>query len=232
MDTLYQKSRTIKRLKEYFQPYLNLLTKPGGNKLFLVLLSILSMQFVTSIRFIYKWFLSDICKLSLNSYYHLLTYTEIPLDAFFRLTVKTACSLIPEVLNGLPVFLIIDDTLQAKFGTHFECYQKMFDHAKHNHSNYLNGHCFVALMVSVPVIAGGGIRYLNIPVGFRLRGEKENKLAIASGMIENAMEMLGDYPQVILLCDSWYPKGAVRKTVARYKKLHLVANVRIDTNLF
>lgn len=232
METLYQNTKIIKRLKEYFQPYLNLLTKPSGAKLFLVLLAMISMQFVTSVSFIYKWFLSDICALSLNSYYHLLTYTEIPLNAFFRLTVKNALSLIPKELNGLPVLLIVDDTLQAKYGTHFECYQKMFDHAKHNGSNYLNSHCFVALMISVPVTIGGSIRYLSIPVGFRLRREKENKLEIASKMIETAMEILADYPMTILLCDSWYPKGAVRKTVARYKNLNLIANVRADTSLF
>ena len=144
METLYQSAPTIKSLKEYFQPYLHLLTKPSGTKLFLVLLAMLSMQFITSIRHMYKWFLSDICGRSLNSYYHLLSYTEIPLAAFMRITVKNALSMITAQAYGLPVFLIIDDTLLAKFGTHFECYQTMFDHAKHNGTSYLNSHCFVA----------------------------------------------------------------------------------------
>lgn len=143
METLYQNTKMIKRLKEYFQPYLNPLTKPGGTKLLSVLPAVISMQFITSISFIYKWFLTDIYDLSLNSYYHLLTYTEIPLNAFFRITVKNALSLIPKELKGVPVFLITDDTLQAKFGTRFECHQKMFDHAKHSGTNYLNGHCSV-----------------------------------------------------------------------------------------
>lgn len=232
MEALYQNTKTIKRLKEYFQPYINLLTKPSGSKLFLVLLAMISMQFVTSVSFIYKWFLSDICDLSLNAYYHLLSYTEIPLDAFFKITVKNALSLITKELKDLPVFLIVDDTLQAKYGTHFECYQKMFDHAKHNGSNYLKGHCFVSLMISVPVMVNGSVRYLNIPVGFRLRKEKENKLEIASKMIETAMKILAGHPMAILLCDSWYPKGAVRGTVAKYENLNLISNVRIDTNLF
>jgi len=232
METLYQNARTIKRLKEYFQPYLCLLTQPSGTKFFLILLAMLSMQFVTSIRNIYNWFLSGICNKSLNSYYHLLSYADIPLDAFFRITVKTALSLIPKEIYGLPVFLIIDDTMQAKFGTHFECYKTMFDHARHNGSNYLKGHCFVALMIGVPVIVGGNIRYLNIPVGFRLRGENENKLKMAAKMIDNAMLIMADYPMSILLCDSWYPKGAVLETVKRYKNLDLIANVRVDTSIF
>jgi len=232
VGTLYQNARTIKRLKEHFQPYINLLTQPSGTKFFLILLSMLSMQFVTSIRNIYRWFLSGINGASLNSYYYLLTYTELPLEAFFRKTIKIALSLIPEELNGLPIFLIIDDTLQAKYGTHFECYQTMFDHAKHNNTNYLKGHCFVALTISVPIILEGCIRYLNIPVGFRLRSKDENKLEIASKMLDNAMSILGNYPMTILLCDSWYPKGAVRKTVMRHKNLNLIASVRIDTSIF
>jgi len=65
-----------------------------------------------------------------------------------------------------------------------------------------------------------------------LRGENENKLKIAARMLDNAMTILGDYPMTILLCDSWYPKGDVRKTVARHKNLHLIANVRVDSNIF
>jgi len=232
METLYQNARTVKRLKEYFQPYLSLLTQPSGTKFFLILLAMLSMQFVTSIRNIYQWFLSGIYGSSLNSYYHLLSYANIPLDAFFRITVKIAHSLIRQEIYGLPIFLIIDDTLQAKFGTHFECYQTMFDHARHDGSNYLKGHCFVALTISVPIIIEGSVRYLNVPVGFRMRGENENKLKIASKMIENAMIILADYPKIILLCDSWYPKGDVLKTVKHYKNLDLIANVRVDTSLF
>jgi hypothetical protein len=176
--------------------------------------------------------MSGIYGSSLNSYYHLLAYTDIPLNVFFRITLKTALSLIPKEIYGLPIFIIIDDTMQAKFGTKFECHQKMFDHAKRNESKYLNGHCFVALTISVPIIIEGSIRYLNIPVGFRLRGEKENKLKIASKMIDNAMLILADYPMSILLCDSWYPKGDILETVKHYKNLNLIANVRIDTCMF
>jgi hypothetical protein len=235
MEALYQKAATIKRLKEYFRPYLNLLTKPSGKKMFLLLLAMITMQFVTSINYLYKWFLSDIWKsdISLNAYYYLLTYTIVPLDAFLKITTKLAMSLIPEELRELPIFLIIDDTLQAKFGTHFECYQTMFDHAKHGGNQYLKGHCFVALTVRVPIFtANKGILYLNIPIGFRLRGEKGNKLTIASLMIDTAMEILTAYPMVILLCDSWYPKGDILKTVKKHKNLELIANARADTSLF
>ena len=232
METLYKNTKIIKRLKEYFTPYLELLTKPSGNKLFLLLIAMISMQFTTSINHLFKWFLSDICGISLNSYYYLLAYTEIPLAMFFNVTVKLALSLITQQMRGLPVFLIIDDTLQAKFGTKFACYQTMFDHAKHGGNKYLKGHCFVAMTISIPIAIGCNVRYLNIPVGFRLRGDGENKLKIASKMIDTAMEVLNEYPMVILLCDSWYPKGDVLKTVKKHANLELIANVRADSGIY
>jgi hypothetical protein len=108
----------------------------------------------------------------------------------------------------------------------------MFDHAKHDGNQYLKGHCFVALTIRIPVAICNKIRYLNIPIGFRLRGKDENKLKIASDMIELVMEILGKYPMVILLCDSWYPKGDVLKTVQKYKNLELIVNVRVDSSIF
>jgi len=232
METLYQKSTIIKSLRAYFTPYIRSLTKPSGHKMLLLLLAMMAMQFTTSINHLFKWFLAGISGISLNSYYYLLSYTEIPLDRFFKITVQLAMSLIPAELDRLPVFLIIDDTLQAKYGTHFECRQTMFDHTKRNGTNYLNGHCFVALGIRIPVAAGSGIRYLHVPVGYRLRKENENKLTIASEMVGSAMEVLTEHPMVILLCDSWYPKGKVIETVQRYPNLELIANARADTCVF
>ena len=157
---------------------------------------------------------------------------------FFSVTVKLALSLVTQQMYGLPIFLISasvdapDDTLQAKFGTKFACYQTMFDHAKHNGNQYLKGHCFVAMTISIPIAIGCKVRYLNIPVGFRLRGDNENKLKIASKMIDTAMEILSEYPMVILLCDSWYPKGSILETVKKHKNLELIANARVDTSIF
>ena len=152
METLYQMPTIIGSLREYFSPYLSLLTKPSGNKLFMLLLSLYTLQFATSINHLHRRFLSKISGVSLNAYYYLLSETKVPLGKFSQITVRLALSLIPEELKNRPIFLIVDDTLQAKFGTHFECYRTLFDHAKHNGTNYLKGHCFVALTIGVPVI--------------------------------------------------------------------------------
>jgi hypothetical protein len=232
METLYQKSRIISSVKKYFSPYIALLTKPSGHKLILLLLGILGMQVVASIAHIYKWFLSPLGKISANAYYYLLSYTRLPLEKFAETTLRKAISLIEPKLTKLPVLLLLDDTLQAKFGTKFECCATMFDHAKHNGSSYLKGHCFVALTICVPVTVGGHIQYLNVPIRFRVRGTDESKLVIASEMINDAMKILKDTPMVILLCDSWYPKGEVIETVLAHGNLELIANVRVDTAMF
>jgi len=232
METLYQKTRIISRVRKYFLPYIELLTKPTGHKLFLLLLTVMSMQAVTSIQHIYNWFLRGMSKISLNAYYYMLTYNEMPIDKFASVTLGKAISLIDPRLKDLPVLLLLDDTLQAKFGTKFECYAKMFDHARHNGSSYLSGHCFVAIAICVPVIIENTIKYLTVPIRFRLRGENESKLSIASEMITDAMKVLKDIPTVVLLCDSWYPKGEVLETVSSFKNLELIANVRIDTVLY
>lgn len=232
MKTLYQKRRIISRVRKYFLPYMEMLTKPSGDKVLILILAVLSMQAVTSIQHIYKWFLSTLSKKSQNAYYYLVTYTRLPMEKFAAVTIRKAVEIVEGKLTKLPVLLMVDDTLQEKFGTKFECYSKMFDHAKRNGSSYLSGHCFVSLAVSIPVIVENSLKYLTVPIRFRLRGEDESKLTIASEMIGEAMKALADIPTVILLCDSWYPKGEVLKTVDAYENLELIANVRVDTVLY
>ena len=79
---------------------------------------------------------------------------------------------------------------------------------------------------------GNTVKYLTVPVRFQLKGDDENKLTIASAMLTDAMKSLKDICSVILMCDSWYPKGAVLETVQAHKNLELIANVRVDTVLY
>ena len=232
MKPLYQNGQTIKSLKTYFSPYFVELTQPTATKVFLLFLAILSIQGIQSIRFLYHWFLKKVSNSSLNSYYFLLSSGKIPLTALTQTTIQIALSCVPENLHQYPFFLIIDDTLQPKYGTHFDDYQLMFDHAAHNGSNYLKGHCFVGLVLSIPLWYQGKVRYLSIPIRYQLRSEKENKLELAAEMIDQAFQVFPSEKKIILLCDSWYPKGAVRKAVAENPQLELISNVRIDTKLY
>ncbi len=40
-----------------------------------------------------------------------------------------------------------DDIMAEKTGERFECCSVLFDHAAHNGSSYLNGHCFVSSVI-------------------------------------------------------------------------------------
>ena len=46
------------------------------------------------------------------------------------------------------------------------------------------------------------------------------------------MKAIGPERQVILLCDSWYPKAEVAALVEQFENLEMVCNVRVDTALY
>ncbi len=90
-------------------------------------------------------------KKSLNAFYYACSYAKADYFGFMNVTAHIALNLIPQGLRSQPAFLCVDDTMFSKFGKKFEDVSKLFDHAAHNDSNYLNGHCFVSLMLCVPV---------------------------------------------------------------------------------
>ena len=120
-------------------------------------------------------------------------------SGFMNTTADMAVNLIPEKLQSQPVFLCIDDTMVSKFGKKFEDVSKLFDHAAHHGSNYLNGHCFVSVMVCVPVWNKGRIHYLCVPLGYRMWQKKESKLELAASMIRHVMPVFHEKKNVIIL---------------------------------
>lgn len=194
--------------------------------------AIICNEEVRSIKFLYDNFIKKYCSKALNCFYYFLSYANFSCDLLLSITVRIALSLIPNELKPYAtIFLSIDDTLQQKFGNKFDCYSKLFDHTSKNGSNYLNGHCFVSLVINIPLFRGNQIKYLSIPVGYRLYDKQKTKLEIASSMIDTVMSLLEEY-QVVLLCDSWYSKGIIIKTIKKYDNLELIAAVRCDTVLY
>ena len=147
-------------------------------------------------------------------------------------TADMALNLIPEKLQSQPVFLCIDDTMVSKFGKKFEDVSKLFDHAAHHGSNYLNGHCFVSVMVCVPVWNKGRIHYLSVPLGYRMWQKKESKLELAASMIRHVMPVFHEKKNVIILCDSWYVKKNLVSIVDEYENLDLIGNARSDSVIY
>ena len=193
----------IGRFYRYFYTYFSILSVPMSETLFLLVLFILAMGSAGSIRSLYRHFLTGMTSKSLNAFYYACSHAKVNLSSFINTTARLALGLIPDSLRSQPVFLCIDDTMVSKF----EDISKLFDHAAHNGSNYLNGHCFVSVMLYIPVWDRNKISYISIPLGYRMwRKDKESKLTLAASMIRQVIPKFMDKKNVIILCDGWYVK--------------------------
>ena len=170
--TLYNEKTLTGRLHKYFLIYFETFSAPTADTLFLLVLSILTLESVHSIRFLYQHFLSGITTKSLNTFFHACSYAKVDYSHFMNITAKVALRMIPDSLATQPIFLCVDDTMVAKAGTRFENVSKLFDHAAHNGSNYLNGHCFVSIMLCIPVWKNDRVSYLSLPLGYRMWQKK------------------------------------------------------------
>ena len=202
--------------------YFETFSVPTADTLFLLILSILTSESAHSIRFLYQHFLSGITEKSLNVFYYACSYAKVDYSRFMNTTIRIALKLIPDSLQTQPVFLCVDDTMVSKFGTKFENVSKLFDHAAHNGSNYLNGHCFVSVMLCVPVWNVDKVFYLSVPLGYRMWQKKESKLELVASMIRQVMPEFHSKDHVIILCDSWYTKQNLVSIVDEYPNLDLI----------
>lgn len=212
--------------------YFETFSVPTADTLFLLILSILTLESAHSIRFLYQHFLSGITEKSLNVFYYVCSYAKVDYSRFMNTTVRITLKLIPDSLQTQPVFLCVDDTMVSKFGTKFENVSKLFDHAAHNGSNYLNGHCFVSVMLCVPVWNRDKVSYLSVPLSYRMWQKKESKLELAASMIRQVMPEFHSKDHVIILCDSWYTKQNLVSIVDEYPNLDLIGNARIDSVMY
>ena len=212
--------------------YFETFSVPTADTLFLLILSILTLESAHSIRFLYQHFLSEITEKSLNVFYYACSYAKVDSSRFMNTTVRITLKLIPDSLQTQPVFLCVDDTMVSKFGTKFENVSKLFDHAAHNGSNYLNGHCFVSVMLCVPVWNRDKVSYLSVPLGYRMWQKKESKLELAASMIRQVMPEFHSKDHVVILCDSWYTKQNLVSIVDEYPNLDLIGNARIDSVMY
>lgn len=226
------KNSILDRLKNYFNEYFSDATKPTARNLFLIVVSILALDIFRSVRFAHRHVLSKLSDTSLNAYYYALKTGRLDHESWRDVTLSKALKVIPSRLDAQPLFLSIDDTMVEKEGEKFELRSRLFDHAAHNGSNYLNGHCMVSILLSFPVLADGFMRYLSIPLGYRIWDKKQTKLEIAAEMVRHAVDSIGPDRQVFLLCDSWYPKGCVAGLVGEFQNLDIICNARIDTVMY
>ena len=232
MKALYHKSSLICKLRKVFSAVFTNETVPTKEHLIDLLMSVIALNGFQSVQYNYEHFIQDVSDSRLKSYYYALNESALDIDDWTSAMMRLAVSLIPETLKEQLIILSIDDTVTEKYGEHFEYCSVLFDHAAHHGSFYLNGHCFVGLMISVPVIENTKIRYISIPVGYRMWTREETKLAMAADLVRLAMKVVGTEKPVILCCDSWYPKAEITELPDEFENLDIICNVRCDTALY
>ena len=219
-------------LKKYLSSYRHIFHKRSFEIFLLIIISIIVMQKMQSIKFIYEKFISKFWNKSLNSIYFFLKSDKYSLEEMMRTTTRIAMSLIPnELRKKVTVYLIIDDTLQPKFGEKFDNRYKLFDHAKHNGTLYMNGHQIVSIAMAIPIFQDNGIRYITIPLGYKLYDKTATKLELAKNLVCAVMPELTE-SQVIILCDSWYTKKNFLEVLSEYDNLKIIGGLRSDTALY
>ena len=232
MKALYHKKSLTDKLKETFSEIFTNETEPTRKHLIDLMMSVIALNGFQSVKYNYEHFIQDVSDFKLKSYYYALNESVLDIDDWMSAMVHTAVSLIPDCLKEQPVILSADDTMTEKTGEHFECCSVLFDHAAHNGSSYLNGHCFVSLMISVPVMENHKIRYLSVPIGYRMWTKEETKLKMAADLVKMAMNAIGAEKKVLLCCDSWYPKAEITELPEEFENLDIICNVRSDTALY
>lgn len=232
MKILYTKTHIISKLKKVFWKIFSKESTPTKEHLFDLLISVLCLNEFQSVKFNYEHYIENMSEFKLKSYYFTLNESRIDLTDWLKNIVNMALSIIPLKLKEQPIILSVDDTMVEKYGEKFENSELLFDHAKHNGSNYLKGHCFVSLMLSIPVLENNQIRYISFPVGYRMWTKEKTKLAMAAELVKSAMTVIGSERNVCLCCDSWYPKSEILSLPDEFENLAIICNARRDTVLY
>ena len=184
----------VSALNEHFAAYFHEATRPMRSLLRGIVLAMLAFESIPSIRWMHRRFHLSLMPGSLNSYYRALKTCTVDDSSWVSHTIRMALSAIPSDLADAPLFLSVDDTIVAKAGQCFDFVSKLFDHAMQTGSAYVNGHCFVSLMLSVPVDkdmkggCSGGICYLHVPVVYCLWTKEKTKLEMAADAIDAVYE--------------------------------------------
>ena len=164
----YNRNHAFNKLFWFFWNYFQDASMPTVENLFLLVLSMLVMESFHSICFAWGHIVSRLTDKSLNSFYYILSYATFGHLSWIAVTARLALGCITPSLKDSAIFFSINDTMVEKYDTKFQACFKLFDHVPHNGSNYLNGHCFISIMLHVQFQSVDRIIYLSVPLGHRL----------------------------------------------------------------
>ena len=235
MSQLYTNQPTVNRLQTIFSSLFPSATRPTRHLLAWILIAQLALESAPSVRCLFRQFLSKQTDASLNSYYRALG-NGLVTDASIRQALALrALAIVPEALRQDPILLSVDDTTIAKWGKHFDGVGILYDHAKHDGRSYFNGHAFVSLTMSIPVIHENSgkpqIHHVAVPIGYVMSNGEASKLTLACQLLDEVMPIL-EKRQVILLFDSWYAKRELHAHALSYPNFNVICNARRDTAIF
>jgi hypothetical protein len=143
-------------------------TRPTQDKLLSYIIASIQSNGRRSLRYLYCHYIKYIHKGKISGFYYTLKKGCKDIDCWIDEIIKFSLNLIDKDCP-FPIVLSVDDTLCEKYGQFFEGIAKLHDHAKHNGTEYLNGHCFVCLCMSIPVPAyNGQWMYISFPVAYRV----------------------------------------------------------------
>ena len=232
VSQLYTSQSTVDKLLTIFSSLFLAATRPTRHLLAWLLIAQLALESASSVRCLFRQFLSKQTDTSLNSYYRALG-NGLVTDASIRQALALrALAIVPEALRQEPILLSVDDTTIAKWGKHFDGVGILYDHAKHDGKSYFNGHAFVSLTMTVSGLrehAGKPqIRHVAVPIGYIMSNGEASKLTLACQLLDEVLPNL-ERRQVILLFDSWYAKRELISRALSYPNLNMIRNARRDT---
>ncbi len=110
---LYLKNSIFNRLFLYFQDYFLEASRPTARNLFLLAISILTLDIFRSVRFAHSHVVSGLADTSLNAFYHTLKTNAYDHSVWNNVTVSKAVQAVPgwlqlpeRPLYGQPPFLV------------------------------------------------------------------------------------------------------------------------------
>ena len=242
MDSLIFISPFVNKFLAFFQYIFVSERKATLYNLLLLVLGIVVTSSL-SVRKCFRHVASRLSDKSLNSFYYLLSDSKICLNIWSTQIIKLALRCIPPAYEEAPILLAVDDTLVEKEGTEFAHRGKLFEHSGYSQpkgnsaasqnkkGRFIYGHCFVTLIMLIPAMTITGLKYVPVVVAQRMWTGKVSKLVMAREMVLLARKIVGEHRQLMLLCDSWYPKGGVAG-LARLQHLDIICNARSDSAMF
>ena len=132
MSQLYTSQPTVNRLLTIFSSLFHSATRPTRHLLAWLLIAQLALESASSVRCLFRQFLSKQTDASLNSYYRALGNGLVTDASIRRALTLRALAIVPEALRQEPILLSVDDTTIAKWGKHFDGVGILYDHAKHD----------------------------------------------------------------------------------------------------